>query len=120
MKNGVREGYHTLTPRLFVKDAAAYVQFLKAAFGAEGTYEHNMPSHITIGDTMLMVAEEGSRAATSSCFYFYTKDVDAMYRRAQQAGATSLEEPAEMPWGDRRGIVRDPFGNDWQIARYLG
>jgi uncharacterized glyoxalase superfamily protein PhnB len=48
--------------------------------------------------------------------YLYVEDADATYRRAVQAGAQSLEEPSDMPYGDRRGMVQDRWGNVWQIA----
>jgi uncharacterized glyoxalase superfamily protein PhnB len=49
----------------------------------------------------------------------YVGDADAVYRRALAAGATSLEEPLDTPYGDRRAMVRDPFGNIWQIAHVV-
>jgi uncharacterized glyoxalase superfamily protein PhnB len=50
--------------------------------------------------------------------YLYLEDTDAAYRRALEAGATSLEEPQDMFYGDRRAMVKDPFGNTWQIATH--
>jgi uncharacterized glyoxalase superfamily protein PhnB len=44
-------------------------------------------------------------------------DADSAYQRALAAGATSLEEPRDTPYGDRRAIVRDPSGNVFQIAQ---
>ncbi len=51
--------------------------------------------------------------------YVYVDDADAAYRRALAAGAVALEEPFDTPYGDRRAMVRDPFGNVWQIAHVL-
>jgi len=48
--------------------------------------------------------------------YLYVDDADASYRHALAAGAVSIEEPGDMPYGDRRGMVEDPCGNIWQIA----
>jgi uncharacterized glyoxalase superfamily protein PhnB len=45
-------------------------------------------------------------------------DIDATYQRALQAGAVSLEMPQDLPYGDRRGMVKDPCGNIWQIATH--
>ncbi|HSF14553.1 MAG TPA: VOC family protein [Vicinamibacteria bacterium] len=51
--------------------------------------------------------------------YVYVDDADGTYERAIQAGATSLEEPSDVPYGDRRAMVRDAWGNTWQIAAHL-
>lgn len=67
-----------------------------------------------------MVSAVGPREPTSAFLYLYVDDVDATYKRALGAGATSIEEPASTPYGDRRAMVRDPSGNDWQIATYGG
>jgi PhnB protein len=52
-------------------------------------------------------------------YYLYVPDADALYRRALAAGAKSLSEPADMPYGDRVGGVKDAFGNDWYIATHI-
>ena len=111
---------HTVTSRLVTEDAHGLVRFLKDAFGASGDYEGERPSHMQIGDSIVMVSGVGPRAATSSLLYLYVEDADATYTRALAAGATSLEAPTDTPWGDRRAIVRDPAGNDWQIATHRG
>jgi uncharacterized glyoxalase superfamily protein PhnB len=51
--------------------------------------------------------------------YVYVDDIDATYKRALEAGAVSLEEPWDTPYGDRRGMVQDPCGNVWQIATHV-
>jgi uncharacterized glyoxalase superfamily protein PhnB len=71
-----------------------------------------------IGDSIVMVSGTGPREATPSLLHLYVDDADATFRRALQAGAICLEEPADMPYGDRRAMVQDPCGNDWQIATY--
>jgi PhnB protein len=120
MSNAVPVGWHTVTPRLVAHDAAKLVRFLKDAFGAIGDYRADMPSVVTVGDSILMVSEAGMRSATSSFFYLYVEDTDEVYRKALEAGAVSVEEPAKTPYGDRRAMVTDPCGNDWQIATYAG
>lgn len=52
-------------------------------------------------------------------FYLYVPDVDATYHRALQAGAISISEPADQPYGDRLAGVADPFGNQWYIATQI-
>lgn len=120
MPNWIPEGRHSVTPRLFVDEPERMVRFLKEAFGATGDFEINRPSEMWIGDSVLMISEVGPRRPTSSSLYVYVEDVDTTYQRGLNAGADSIEEPADMPWGDRRAILRDPFGNDWQIATHKG
>lgn len=115
----IREGFHSVTPRLVCDDPQGLVTFLQRVFGATGELPEDAPAHVQIGDSIVMVSDgAGVRAATRSFFYVYVDDVDATYRRAIDAGATTVEEPAEMPWGDRRAMVADPYGNDWQIAAF--
>lgn len=114
----VPEGWHTVTPRLFVMDAARLVDFLKHAFGATGNFRKDGPSEIHIGDSILLVAEAGVRDAMPAFLYLYLDDADTAYRRALEAGAIVIEEPQDMFYGDRRATVRDPFGNIWQIATH--
>lgn len=70
-----------------------------------------------MGDSLVLVS--GEREAFSAFLYLYVDDADVAYRRALEAGATSLESPFDTPYGDRRGMVRDPFGNVWQIAHVI-
>jgi uncharacterized glyoxalase superfamily protein PhnB len=92
------------------------VAFLKQAFGATGDLRIDRPSVIKIGDSLVMVSNEGPRDAMTAFLYLYVDDIDTTYRRALEAGAVSLEEPWDTPYGDRRGMVQDPCGNIWQIA----
>lgn len=112
-------GYHSVTPRIFVENPARAVEFLRAAFDAVGDFNPDLPAELTIGDSMVLVSGTQVRAATSSFFYLYVADIDATYARALAAGAISLEEPKDVPYGDRRAMVEDPFGNAWQIATML-
>lgn len=114
----VPEGWHALTPRLFVHEAAKLVDFLKYAFGATGTFRTDGPSEIRIGDSIVMVGEVGVREAMPTFLYLYLEDTDAAYRRALEAGASVIEEPSDMFYGDRRATIKDPFGNIWQIATH--
>jgi len=118
MAQSVPEGWHSITPRLVVHDPAGLVAFLKEAFGASGDYTTEAPSVITIGDSIVMVSGAGPRAPRLAFLHLYVDDADATYRRALKASAVSLEEPADMPYGDRRAMVKDPYGNDWQIATH--
>jgi uncharacterized glyoxalase superfamily protein PhnB len=112
------DGWHSVTPRLVVHDPALLVRFLKSTFDADGEYAAKAPSQMKIGDSIVMLSAVGARDANPSFLYVYVDDVDATYRRALQAGAASIEEPQDVPYGDRRAMVKDPCGNDWQIATH--
>lgn len=114
------EGWHSVTPRLVARDPAKLVQFLKSAFGAGGELVSNAPAVLRIGDSIVMVSGTGPREETHAFLYLYVDDINATYRRAMEAGAVSLEEPWDTPYGDRRAMVQDPSGNDWQIATHTG
>jgi ribosomal-protein-serine acetyltransferase len=112
-------GYHTVTPRMVVGDAAGAVRFLGAAFGATGDAPDGRPAEIRIGDSVIMVTQAGVREPFPALLYVYVADADATYRDALAAGAASIEEPVDTPYGDRRAMVRDPYGNVFQIAHRL-
>ena len=118
MSKGVPEGWRSITPRLVVHDTGRLVDFLREAFDATGAFRTDSPSVINIGDSLVMVSGVGPREAMPAFLYLYVEDIDATYRRAIEAGAVSLEEPWDTPYGDRRGMVRDPCGNVWQIATH--
>jgi PhnB protein len=114
----VPEGWHTVTPRIFVHEAQKLVDFLKHTFGATGTFRADGPSEIRIGDSIVMVGEAGVREAMPAFLYVYLDDMDSAYHRALEAGATVIEEPQNMFYGDRRATIKDPWGNTWQIATH--
>src|SRR5690242_17685714 len=120
----IPDGYHTITPYLVVQGVARLLTFLKEAFGAEtvgchvtrpdGTIMH---AEVQIGDSRLMMGEASAKhPALPASLYLYVPDVDAVYRRALKAGATSMMEPADQFYGDRNGGVQDPTGNFWWIG----
>jgi len=113
-------GWHTVTPRLVVHEPAVLVRFLKDTFDASGEYAPGSPAQVKIGDSIVMVSGVGPRDHSPSFLYVYVNDTDATYRRALAAGATTIEKPWDTPYGDRRAMVKDPCGNDWQIATYRG
>ena len=112
------QGWHTVTPRIVVRNVIGLVAFLKHVFGATGEVEENRPSVIWLGDSPLMISEAGIRAPAPAFFYVYVVDTDATYRQAIAAGARTIEEPFNTPYGDRRCMVEDAWGNNWQIATY--
>jgi PhnB protein len=120
----VPDGYHTITPFLNVKGTAELIDFLKAALGAEevmrmpGPGGGVMHAEVSIGNSRLMLSEAMQTAPSSSSFYLYVNDVDALYKRAVSAGATSQSPPTDQFWGDRMATVKDSFGNTWSIATH--
>ena len=101
-------------------DARPLVEFVKEVFGAMGEYRQNLPSVVRIGDSVVMISDAENRRPMPAFLYVYVNDTDATYRRALDAGARPLEEPSDMPYGDRRCMVEDKWGNTWQIATHRG
>jgi PhnB protein len=120
MKTSTPEGWHSVTPRLVVHEPANLVRFLIKAFDANGDFAVDAPTVMRIGDSIVMISAAGPRDPMRAFLYLYVDDADATYQRALEAGAVSLEEPADMPYGDRRAMVKDPCGNHWQIATHKG
>jgi uncharacterized glyoxalase superfamily protein PhnB len=111
-----REGFHSVTPRIVVRDVAAQVDFLREVFGGTGEMHAGRPAEILVGDSIVMVSPATDRDRFPAFLYVYVDDADEVYRRAMDAGAESMEAPVDVPYGDRRAMVRDPFGNIFQIA----
>lgn len=112
------DGWHTITPRLFVSDPEKLIAFLKQTFAAveHPRFSDDAPVELVIGDSVVMIGGTSMRAATSSFFYVYVANAHETYANAIAAGAKSIEAPALMHYGDRRATIEDPFGNVWQIA----
>ncbi len=110
------EGWHTVTPRIVVEDAPGFVSFLKGVFGASGEWQAAAPSLIRLGDSLILVSQTGTRETFTAFLYVYVRDADTTFQRALDAGAVSLEAVWDTPYGDRRGMVKDRWGNVWQIA----
>ena len=116
--NFAPEGWHTVTPRIVAHDARQFVDFLRQVFGATGDYQPDRPSVVVIGDSMVMISDAGIRNPMTAFLYIYVDDTDAAYLRALDAGVRSLEAPFDTPYGDRRCMVEDRWGNTWQIATH--
>ena len=124
----IPDGYHSVTPYLVVQGAAKLIEFLKKAFGAEEVFPPMkgpdgaiMHAELRIGDSIVMMGDAGSGGQfppTLSMIHLYVNDADAFYKRALQAGATSVREPADQFYGDRSGGVKDLCGNFWWIATH--
>ncbi|MEK7892823.1 VOC family protein [Burkholderia contaminans] len=113
------DGWPTVTPRIVVPDPENLVEFVRTVFHARGEFRAGVPAQIRIGDSVVMISGgDGVREPMHAFLYVYVEDTDAVYRRAIAAHAVSLEAPADMPYGDRRAMVKDRWGNVWQIATH--
>ena len=111
------QGWPTIIPRIITSQPEEMVRFVKEVFGGQGEYHDNRPAEIRIGDSLIMISSgDGLREFMPAFLYVYVENVDETYGRAIEAGAESLELPADLPYGDRRAMVRDVWGNLWQMA----
>jgi PhnB protein len=111
--------YRTVTPRVFVDDVEEAVAFLRAVFDATADIEPGRPTDVHIGDSIVLVGSAVERERFPAFLYVYVDNADSTYRRAIEAGAANIEEPLDTPYGDRRAMFSDPFGNVYQVAHRL-
>lgn len=118
-KLSIPEGYQQVMPYLIVENAAAFMQFLRDVFGAEEKHKAMrtesliMHGEMQIADCVIMFADATEQfPARPGGFFIYVEDADETYKKALAAGAKSLMEPADRPYGRSCG-VEDPFGNSW-------
>jgi PhnB protein len=114
---------NTITISFAVPGAARFIDFVKRAFDGREIVRYDSPegkvmhAKIGIGDSALGVGEANDRwHSKPTMIYMYVEDCDAMYQRAVRAGAKSILEPRDQPYGDRQGGVEDEWGNQWFIA----
>ncbi len=119
----IPDGYHTITPYLFVEDASAFIDMAVRAFGAVEVMRMPTPTggvmhaKIRIGDSILMLSSaQPNWPALPGWLHLYVPDVDAAYKRALDAGLESVTEPKDEFYGDRTAGVRDPCGITWWLA----
>jgi uncharacterized glyoxalase superfamily protein PhnB len=129
-KTTVREAF----PYLRLRRANEAIEFYKKAFGAEELFRLTEPTgrighaELRIGPITLMLSDEYPEygiggpetiGGTSFCIHLHVDDADAAIRRAVEAGASVLREPADQFYGERSGTVRDPFGHEWMIGHEI-
>jgi len=127
----IPEGFHTVTPHLVIKGAAAAIEFYKRAFGAQVLGRMDGPggsvghAELKIGDSIIFLADEFPGAPTQSPqtlggttagLHLYVPDVDAAFKQAISAGGRETMPVTDMFWGDRFGQLQDPFGHTWSIG----
>jgi uncharacterized glyoxalase superfamily protein PhnB len=124
MVNGYKPaGYNSVSPYLMVENAARTIDFLVRVFGGEQLRRIAsrdggiMHAEVRIDDTVVMLADlSPNYPAIEAHVHVYVRDVDAVYRRAVEAGATPVQEPIKKDDPDKRGGVRDAGGIYWWIA----
>jgi PhnB protein len=130
----IPDGMHSVTPHLICAGAADAIEFYKKAFNAvemsrlPGPDGKLMHAAIRIGDSVVMLIDEnpqwnslGPKAlkGSSVTLHLYVEDADAFAARAVGAGAKVIMPLADMFWGDRYGVLEDPFGHRWSVATHL-
>jgi len=122
----IPDGFHSITPYLVAKGAAELIEFIENAFDGHVTSilkgDDAMVVHATmkIGNSNIMIADEMENlSAMIGMLYLYVDDVDSMYQKALDAGATSLREPKDEFYGDRSAGVKDAWGNHWWVATHI-
>lgn len=130
----IPEGMHSVTPHLVCDGAAEAIEFYKKAFGAKeggrapGPDGKLMHAQIMIGDSHVMLVDEfpdwgtlGPKTLKGSpvTIHLYVEDVDAVFAQAVAAGATVRMPLDDAFWGDRYGVIEDPFGHYWSLATHI-
>ena len=133
MTKPIPDGFHSITPSLVVGNSKEAIEFYKKAFGANEIYQFPAPdgktmhAMIQIGDSIVMMGDEfpamGTRSpetigGTAVTLHLYVQDADKIYNQAIEAGAKVVMPIMDAFWGDRYGMVLDPFGHSWAIATH--
>lgn len=132
--DAIPKDMHTITPHIVCNNAKAAIEFYKKAFNAveiarlDGQDDKLMHACIQIGDSMVMMADEfpawgsigpNTLKGTPVTLHMYVEDADKTFAQAVNAGATVKMQLTDMFWGDRYGVVVDPFGHNWAIATHI-
>jgi len=120
----IRSGYQSVNSYLVSDSADALITWLSEVFdcaerGARELHSDGRIGHaeVQLGNSVVMLSDASlDHPARPSVNYVYVPDADAVYERAVAAGATSLREPQDWPWGDRTTGFHDPAGNRWWVA----
>ena len=130
----IPEGYHSVTPYLYVRSAAQAIDFYKSAFGAVeqmrmlGSDGRIMHAELKLGDSVIMLADENPQHGVMSPqtvggysvgLLLYVENVDAVFQKAVKNGAKSLRPIKDQIYGDRSGSLLDPFGHMWTVATHV-
>jgi PhnB protein len=130
----IPKGYHNIIPYLIVNHAAKAIEFYKKAFGAKVAMLMDHPggkvghAELKIGDSKIMLADEcpemhaRSPKAFGGCpmgIHMYVKNSDAVIAKAVSLGAKVTKPIEDMFYGDRSGMIEDPYGYTWCISTHI-
>jgi PhnB protein len=133
MTNPIPDGYHTMTPYLTVKGADRALEFYAKAFGAKELFRMPMGDKVghaemQVGNSRFMLGEESlemgavaptGKGRTPVALCLYVEDVDTVFKRAIAAGAKEDRPVQNQFYGDRSGMLIDPFGHTWNVATHI-
>jgi PhnB protein len=129
----IPDGYHSVTPYLVIRGAAAAIEFYRKAFGASVRLRVDQPdgkvghAELVIGDSCVMLGDEAPEMgyigplSIGGCpggLHLYVEDSDSVFRRAVELGAAVERPVQDQFYGDRSGNLRDPFGYRWTISTH--
>jgi PhnB protein len=128
----IPKGYRTATPCLIVSGVDAAIDFYTRAFNAttlkqvmDSSEAYTVHATLKIGNSLVMLQQESPEFGILSPatlgnnggqVHLYVEDVDSMWATAVEAGAISISEPMNTYWGDRSGVLVDPFSHRWSLA----
>jgi PhnB protein len=130
----IPEGYHTVTPYLYVRGATAAIDFYKNVFGASeivrmaGPDGRIMHAEMKIGDSVVMLGDENLQVGMlspqtvggfSTGLHVYVENSDAVVKKMVDSGAKVLRPIKNQFYGDRSASVLDPFGHMWSVATHI-
>ncbi len=129
--SAIPKGYSSITPYLILKTASKAIDFYKKVFGAKvrllmehgGQVGH---AELKIGDSLVMLADEcpekggmGPSGNPGVSIHLYVKNADAVFQKAVASGAKVIRAVETMFYGDRNGMIEDPFGHSWCISTHV-
>ena len=130
----IPKGYNSVTPYLIVDKAADAIDFYKKAFGAKVTTRMDQPggkvahAELKMGDSIIMLSDACPEMNTGSpkthggssvSIHLYVKKVDDTVKAAVKAGAQVVRPVTDMFYGDRSGLLEDPFGHIWCVSTHI-
>lgn len=130
----IPKGYPVLMNYLMLPGAAGAIEFYKKAFGAKERMRMSGPNgtvghaELQFGDSVLMLADvfpgmgvdsPAALKGTTFSFMHYVKDVDAAFKKAVEAGAKAIQPPQDKFYGDRMGVLSDPYGHLWTLGTHV-
>jgi uncharacterized glyoxalase superfamily protein PhnB len=136
--NPIPQGFEGTIPHLVVEGASGAIEFYKKAFGAEETFRSPAPdgkrlmhASVKIGENHIYLCDDfpemsgGQKrnpkalGASPVTIHQYVEDCDSVIEKAEKAGAKVVMKPQDTFWGDRYGMIEDPFGHHWSFATHI-